>query len=186
MDDSTTKNVLSTKEASELSGYNADYLGSACRAGKIKAEHIGRQWFIDRASLVAFITEQDTRKKEIIETLSRARTVEYKEASITPQHPLPVPVQRALILAPMRTTLAAFAVLAVISFGAYAGLAGVSPEQKEFALNTKSGELAASPLSAFTDFFENVIGGISFILNPTPIELFHAQVPVLVRGSTAP
>lgn len=39
---------LTTLEAAELSGYNAEYIRQLIRAGIITAEKRGRDWWIDR------------------------------------------------------------------------------------------------------------------------------------------
>ncbi len=41
--------------ASELSGYNSDYLRRVMRQGKIAAEKRGTMWWIDRDSLRAYV-----------------------------------------------------------------------------------------------------------------------------------
>ena len=40
------KNLISTKEASQLSGYNPDYLARLCRSGKISGTRVGRAWLV--------------------------------------------------------------------------------------------------------------------------------------------
>ncbi len=45
------RTYISARRASEVSGYNSDYLGQLCRERKIKGTRVGRGWFIDSESL---------------------------------------------------------------------------------------------------------------------------------------
>ncbi len=47
------KTYISVRRASEISGYNPDYLGQLCRGGKVRGTRVGRAWFIDSESLRA-------------------------------------------------------------------------------------------------------------------------------------
>ncbi|MBP6868953.1 MAG: helix-turn-helix domain-containing protein, partial [Candidatus Pacebacteria bacterium] len=74
-----TKNkLISTKEASELSGYHPDYLARLCRTGKIGGMQVGRTWLVESDSLSKFVREQAERKKKIAEELSEKLEKEYK------------------------------------------------------------------------------------------------------------
>ena len=46
---------ITTREASQLSGYHTKYIPQLIKAGKIKARKFGDVWQIDRASLLAYI-----------------------------------------------------------------------------------------------------------------------------------
>ncbi|HEX7651125.1 MAG TPA: helix-turn-helix domain-containing protein, partial [Candidatus Paceibacterota bacterium] len=74
------KNLLSTKVASEISGYSSDYLSRLARAGKIEGVQVGRTWLVHRASLEAFMRTQDIRKEELSRSLAREREREYVQA----------------------------------------------------------------------------------------------------------
>ena len=55
---------LTTLEAAELSGYNAEYIRQMIRTGMIKAEKRGRDWWIDRKTFVAYFrSTQKTKDK---------------------------------------------------------------------------------------------------------------------------
>jgi excisionase family DNA binding protein len=56
------KNLLSTKKASELSGYTSDYIARLARSGKISAQRVGHTWFVDLDSLQQFLEQQESRK----------------------------------------------------------------------------------------------------------------------------
>ena len=78
MDSLLNQNIITTREASELSGYHSDYLGRLCREGEISGSRVGRSWVIDRASLLQFVAEQEQQKKINAELLSKKREDEYK------------------------------------------------------------------------------------------------------------
>jgi hypothetical protein len=77
------QNLLSTKDASALSGYNADYLSRLCRSGKIAGTQVGRTWLVNRESLESFVREQEERKQQISTELSQVREKEYQQAQKT-------------------------------------------------------------------------------------------------------
>ncbi|MDB5266126.1 MAG: hypothetical protein JWM39_839 [Parcubacteria group bacterium] len=74
------QHLLSTKDASALSGYNADYLSRLCRSGKIAGTQIGRTWLVNSESLQQFVREQEERKQQISSELSQSREKEYQHA----------------------------------------------------------------------------------------------------------
>ncbi len=45
------KKYISSKRASELTGYAKDYIGQLARGGKIDATRVGRAWYVDQESL---------------------------------------------------------------------------------------------------------------------------------------
>ncbi len=55
----TGKNYISASRASEITGYNSDYVGQLARAGKIKSEQIGNRWYVDEDSLSEHKKEKD-------------------------------------------------------------------------------------------------------------------------------
>jgi len=71
------ENFITTKDAGELSGYNSDYLARLARSGKIIGKRIGHSWFVDRDSLMTFLSQQSDRKTEYARALARAREAEY-------------------------------------------------------------------------------------------------------------
>ncbi len=77
-------NLISTKEASALSSYNADYLSRLCREGRIEGKKIGRSWLISRISLTRFIESQKGEKKVRAKMLSQQRGSEYSSLRPTP------------------------------------------------------------------------------------------------------
>ena|GEM_PF-1248021 len=47
----TGKNYISTKRASEITGYSADYIGQLCRAKKLDFKIVGRSYFVTEESI---------------------------------------------------------------------------------------------------------------------------------------
>ena len=50
---------LTTKQATELSGYHPDHLRRLIRAGEIKARKFGEVWQVDRASLFTYMRKAE-------------------------------------------------------------------------------------------------------------------------------
>jgi excisionase family DNA binding protein len=65
-DESMAKDWITVKEASDLSGYNAQYIRRLVRQKKIKSQKWVRDWQISRSSLMAYVRaakiSHDTRK----------------------------------------------------------------------------------------------------------------------------
>ncbi|MBX4191656.1 MAG: helix-turn-helix domain-containing protein [Candidatus Doudnabacteria bacterium] len=59
--------LLSLKDAAELTPYSADYLNLLARKGKIRARKIGRDWLITKPDLFHYL------RKQHIESQSRLR-----------------------------------------------------------------------------------------------------------------
>ncbi|MFA6969670.1 MAG: helix-turn-helix domain-containing protein, partial [Candidatus Paceibacterota bacterium] len=78
MTPSLNENLITTKDAGELSGYNPDYLARLARSGKISGKRIGHSWLIERESLDQFLGQQGDRKIDYARALARARTEEYQ------------------------------------------------------------------------------------------------------------
>src|SRR3989344_7780693 len=45
---------ISSRRASEITGYATDYIGQLCRAGKIKSERIGRDWVVSETGILNY------------------------------------------------------------------------------------------------------------------------------------
>jgi len=57
------KKYISARRASEISGYNSDYLGQLCRSGKLVCKLVSRTWFVEENSILQHI-KVSGRKKE--------------------------------------------------------------------------------------------------------------------------
>jgi excisionase family DNA binding protein len=79
----TNIELISTKEASELSGYTPDYLARLVRENKILATRVGRSWLVQKDSLEIFLLEHTQEKSERARELGRMREREYGRASVT-------------------------------------------------------------------------------------------------------
>jgi hypothetical protein len=47
------KKYISSKRASELTGYAKDYVGQLARAGKVPGTRVGRAWYVDEATILS-------------------------------------------------------------------------------------------------------------------------------------
>lgn len=45
------KKFISTKRAAEITGYTTDYVGQLARSGKVVAQLVGRNWYVDEESI---------------------------------------------------------------------------------------------------------------------------------------
>jgi excisionase family DNA binding protein len=63
--------LLSLKDASELTPYSADYLNLLARKGKIKARKIGRDWLITKSDLFAYVRRQHLESQSRLKQLSK-------------------------------------------------------------------------------------------------------------------
>lgn len=53
------RDYISAARASEITGYNADYVGQLARSGKILSRQVGNRWYVDRAALAGHKREKD-------------------------------------------------------------------------------------------------------------------------------
>lgn len=51
------KKYISAKRASQITGYNSDYIGQLCRKGSLECRLVGRSWFVEEKSLENHKTE---------------------------------------------------------------------------------------------------------------------------------
>jgi excisionase family DNA binding protein len=143
--------LLSTKDASALSGYNADYLSRLCRSGKIVATQVGRTWLVNRASLEEFVLEQENRKREIATELSQSREQEYRAA------------QEAVVSVPGEVTASATATASTTKFNPRAKRAVRSPFVA--LLRKPAVALVASFVIFVSSAYAGTIGPVAQIVN---------------------
>jgi Bacterial surface protein, Ig-like domain len=79
MDPLPPQHLISTKEASKVSGYHGDYLSRLARTGKIAGQRLGRNWLIDPKSLDLFLKQQRVHKIVSAQTLANIRSAEYQK-----------------------------------------------------------------------------------------------------------
>jgi excisionase family DNA binding protein len=63
--------LLSLKEASELTPYSADYLNLLARKGKIRARKIGRDWLITKSDLFHYLRKQHLESQSRLKQLGK-------------------------------------------------------------------------------------------------------------------
>jgi len=70
-----SNNLISTKEASEISGYSSGHLARLARLKEVRGTRVGRTWLVERESLERFMKKNGRHKKEL------AGLISTKEAS---------------------------------------------------------------------------------------------------------
>lgn len=63
--------LLSLKDASELTPYSADYLNLLARKGKLRARKIGRDWLVTKPDLFEYLKKQHIESQSRLRQLSR-------------------------------------------------------------------------------------------------------------------
>ena len=138
MDHFFTENLITTKDAGELSGYTSDYLARLVRSGKIVGKRIGHSWLIDKTSLTHFLGNQENNKIVRSRELAQTRAKEYQQhhqlthrLARTLTTELPVP-QLGLAGVSLRShALSLSLALAVVASGAVAARAATLPQLTE-------------------------------------------------------
>ncbi len=87
------KKYISAKRASELSGYNSDYIGQLCRGNKIDARRVGRGWFIGENSI---LEHKKNASEKVRGTISFPPTVSHYFDSISEKVNTPDPSHLSL------------------------------------------------------------------------------------------
>ena len=59
MADCAMSELINTTEGAELTGFSVDYVRRLARRGDIEARKVGRDWLIERASLLAHKVRMD-------------------------------------------------------------------------------------------------------------------------------
>ena len=54
----TAEEWITTTDARTLTGYNAEHIRRLVRAGKIKAKKWGKEWMVERNSLLAYVESE--------------------------------------------------------------------------------------------------------------------------------
>jgi hypothetical protein len=167
------KNLLSTKKASELSGYTSDYIARLARSGKISAQRVGHTWFVDLDSLQQFLEQQESRKIEYARALAQARQIEYQTVSSrvsqvndSPVKPVQVPQKSGSMTSFQRHAFALSVAFLVVLSGAFVANATTLPNSIGRAVAAAS-EIALG----FNDTFGNIPSLIA-----TKVEMANAYV----------
>jgi len=72
------KKYISSKEASDISGYSRDYIGQLVRKNAVDAKMVGRLWYVSSQSLEKHIQKQSGKGSEI--NISKPQIAEEKNA----------------------------------------------------------------------------------------------------------
>ncbi|HWP61702.1 MAG TPA: hypothetical protein VN495_03795, partial [Candidatus Paceibacterota bacterium] len=81
------KKFISSKEASNITGYAQDYISRLCRGKKIRGRLVGKNWFINLESLVEFNADQmvaaQKRRLELVSSSKGVRATAPKHSQST-------------------------------------------------------------------------------------------------------
>jgi len=90
------KRYISSRRAAKEHGYHSDYIGQLIRGGKVVGQKVGRSWYVEEASLIAYFSAEKTTPEkspivrveesspklvEIVEVLEK-KDLEQKEVEI--------------------------------------------------------------------------------------------------------
>lgn len=73
---SEQNSIISATEAGKQFGYTNDYIARLAREKKVAGSRIGRQWFVDTASLQLFMRQSEIAKREYAEKVRLERKME--------------------------------------------------------------------------------------------------------------
>lgn len=84
------KRYISSRRAAQEHGYHADYIGQLVRGGKVAGQKVGRSWYVDAASLAAYlgsaegqegVMEIEKEEKKKTKIIAEVQEVEKQEAT---------------------------------------------------------------------------------------------------------
>ncbi|MCX6786462.1 MAG: hypothetical protein NTU85_01405, partial [Candidatus Kaiserbacteria bacterium] len=189
MDSIFEKNLITTKDAGELSGYSSDYLARLARSGKIEGKRIGHSWLIDKDSLAHFIDQQGDRKIDYARALARTRETEYRKhnsllhnAAETLSKPITVPQTNILGSIVHSQAFALSVAGIVVVSGAFAANAAAFPQIANQAL-----AIAHEAAFGFNETFGNIPSNIASRINATTekINTISPRVAENTKSSSA-
>jgi hypothetical protein len=68
------KKYISSKRASEITGYAKDYVGQLARSGKIPATRVGRAWYVDESKLISHENSEGEQEGTQIQQIPKAES----------------------------------------------------------------------------------------------------------------
>src|SRR3989338_3253027 len=105
------KRYISAHDAAASADLTRDYIARLCRDGRVAGRRIGKNWYVDHASLKDFLVTQEYAKSSRSESLVRERVYEYhggnaprSVANIPPLRSASSPVKTAIFSAVPSTT----------------------------------------------------------------------------------
>jgi hypothetical protein len=78
--DDTTRGYVSTSDAARLASCTQTHIGRICRNGEVQCLRVGREWYIAKESLDAYLSSLAQRKEARADELRRERQQEYQQA----------------------------------------------------------------------------------------------------------
>jgi len=187
MDPIFEKNLITTKEAGDHSGYSSDYLARLARSGKIDGKRIGHSWFIDKESLTKFLDQQGTRKIDYARALAREREIEYRKqhsfirnVEKTLSKPLPMPSLNIERNALRSQAIALSVALLVVVSGAF--IANAAPSSR---LTAEITAIAREVAFGFNETFGNIPSHIALKINSVSKNLSTYSARVIERNEIA-
>lgn len=87
------KDYISASRASELTGYNQDYVGQLARSGKILSRQIGKRWYVERSGIMAHKEQKDALLAAVqSQAVGISRDQQRKEHDVRDITPVHTPV----------------------------------------------------------------------------------------------
>jgi len=188
MDPIFEKNLITTKDAGELSGYTSDYLARLARSGKIIGKRVGRNWLVDKESLARFLGDQEDRKVDYVRALALEREEEYRRYNSLASNVTKI-LSKTLPVLPLETqgsilhshSLAAFVAFLTIASGVFVANSGMFPQ-----LSNNISSVAKEASFGFKETFGNIPSRIASRINLASAEM-NSVSPRLRRAiSLAP
>ncbi|MFH1178685.1 MAG: helix-turn-helix domain-containing protein, partial [bacterium] len=187
MDQIFEKNLITTKDAGDRSGYSSDYLARLARSGKIDGKRIGHSWFIDKDSLTNFLVKQGDRKIDYARELARARETEY-HAHHSLKHNVTKTLSKQITIPYaglaekiIHSQALAFSVaLVVITTGAFMARAAVLPR-----IVDRVTAIASETSSGFKETFGNIPSNIASKINSVSENLSTYPERMIARDNRA-
>ncbi|MBI4086487.1 hypothetical protein HY416_00695, partial [Candidatus Kaiserbacteria bacterium] len=104
---------MSASEAASVFGYTGDYISRLAREKKITGQRIGREWFVDKQTLVSFIASVGKKKAVRGEAIRKQRKAEQQIFASAEEVGLPKLFPSAQLARRARTLASAFGVVFV-------------------------------------------------------------------------
>ena len=185
MDQIFEKNLITTKDAGDLSGYTPDYLARLARSGKIAGKRIGHSWFIDSSSFARVLDQQENHKINYARALARSREAEYRKHqsflhSVTetlskPPVASPLNIGRNILYSRAVALLAAFL---VVVFGAY-----IAHSSFLLKIATEAATIVHKVAFGFNATFEDIPSRIALRIDTASAEMNACSSRVAMRDS---
>lgn len=78
------RKYISSKRASELTGYAKDYIGQLARAGKIPGTRVGRAWYVEEKTLLSLTGSEKTEETKEAKAISATIVSPFYQKPISP------------------------------------------------------------------------------------------------------